>query len=88
MSNAQWKLSKRSLYDLESMAGQTITQAYFHSNKTGGNRLMVAYNDDPPNQQAKSKYGHLKGVVVADKHSGFWLIHSVPSYPDISCQFV
>lgn len=85
MNNSQWKLSTFNLSVPESMAGQTITQAYFKSNQTDGNRLMIAYNDEPPNQKGKSKYGHLKGVVVADKRSGFWLIHSVPSYPNISC---
>lgn len=85
MNDSQWKLSTFNLSDSESMAGQTITQAYFKSNQTDGNRLMIAYNDEPPNQKGKSKYGHLKGVVVADKRSGFWLIHSVPSYPNISC---
>lgn len=85
MSNSQWKLSKFEIGDSESMAGQTLTQAYFSSNQTKGNRLKVAYNDDPPNEQGKSKYGHLKGVVAADKRSGFWMIHSVPSYPDITC---
>lgn len=83
MSNPQWKLSKLDIGDSESMAGQTLAQAYFKSNQT--NRLKIAYNDDPPNEQGKSKYGHLKGVVVADNRSGFWMIHSVPSYPDITC---
>lgn len=84
MAHSQWKLSAFNLSDSESMAGQTITQAYFDSKRT--NRLVIAYNDNPPNQKGDySNYGHLKGVVAADKRSGFWLIHSVPSYPNISC---
>lgn len=85
MVHSQWKLSTFNLSDSESMAGHTITQAYFNSNQTDGNRLLIAYNDEPPNKKGESKYGHLKGVVVADKRSGFWLIHSVPLYPNISC---
>lgn len=84
MVHSQWKLSTFNLSNAESMAGQTITQAYFNANQTNGNRLMIAYNDEPPNQKGESKYGHLKGLVVADKRSGFWLIHSVPLYPNIS----
>lgn len=85
MVHPQWKFSTFTLNDSESTAGQTITQAYFDSNQTDGDRLMIAYNDEPPNKKGEPKYGHLKGVVVADKRSGFWLVHSVPLYPNISC---
>lgn len=85
MIDSQWKMSAFNLSELESMAGQTLAQAYFSSNQTNADRLMIAYNDEPPNRKGESKYGHLKGVVVADKRSGFWLIHSVPLYPNISC---
>lgn len=77
-----FKLSDRSFNDLKSMPGQTLSQAYFDSKKI--DRLVIAYSDQPPNKKASSKKGHLKGVVVADKRSGFWLVHSVPQYPDLS----
>lgn len=70
--------------DIDSMAGQTLKQAFFSVDQGKDDRLLVAYNDEPPNAKGNSKRGHLKGVVVADKRSGFWLIHSVPLYPNIS----
>lgn len=86
MINFKWTLSEFTLEEVESMAGQTLTQAYFQADQLNEDRLLVAYNDEPPNAKGNSKKGHLKGVVVADKRSGFWLVHSVPLYPNISCK--
>ncbi|XP_031621229.1 deoxyribonuclease-2-alpha-like [Contarinia nasturtii] len=80
---SQWLLSEHTLNDTESIAGRTLTQAYFNENQLE-DRVLVAYNDEPPNAKGNSKKGHLKGVVVADKRSGFWLVHSVPLYPNIT----
>lgn len=84
---SQWTLSEYTLDDERSMAGQTLAQAYFGADQVKEDRLLIAYNDEPPNAKANSKKGHLKGVVVADKRSGFWQIHSVPLYPNITCEF-
>lgn len=83
----QWSLSKHTLNETESMAGQTLAQSYFNADQLKEDRVLVAYNDEPPNAKGNSKKGHLKGVVVADKRSGFWLIHSVPLYPNITCEW-
>lgn len=50
-------------------------------------RVAVAYNDEPPTGRPIGSDGHTKGIVVADRHSGFWLIHSVPRYPDYSTNY-
>lgn len=78
----QWILSDRTVDDPMSIPGRTIVQAYF--NATKAERLVVAYNDEPPNKKSNSKKGHLKGLLVADEASGFWLIHSVPLFPNIT----
>lgn len=44
----------------------------------------VLYNDEPPNASATSSGGHNKGVLALDATSGFWLVHSVPSLPDLT----
>ncbi len=49
--------------------------------------MAIAYNDEPPTERPISSDGHTKGVVVADEQSGFWLIHSVPRYPDYSTTY-
>lgn len=85
-ANSQWQMSTLTLDKLESMTGQTLTKAYFDADSVQ-DRLLIAYNDEPPNGKSNSKRGHLKGVVVADQRSGFWLVHSVPLYPNISCKY-
>lgn len=67
-----------------SIPGFTITQAYFNMSALRSERLVIGYNDEPPNKQSNSKKGHLKGLLVADESSGFWLIHSVPLFPNIT----
>lgn len=44
----------------------------------------MAYNDEPPESTYSANCGHTKGVLVADDQSGFWMIHSVPKFPNIT----
>lgn len=39
------------------------------------------YNDQPDVGDPGSDYGHTKGVVGVGDSSSFWLVHSVPNFP-------
>lgn len=45
------------------------------------------YNDQPPEHRSQANKGHTKGVVLADKTGGLWLIHSVPNFPLLSSNY-
>jgi len=66
-----------------SALGQTLAQMY--SAKSTAARVL--FNDEPAGSQAGQSGsgptgGHTKGVIVADSSGGFWLVHSVPVFPD------
>jgi len=63
----------------ECALGSTLGQLYL-------NKLLahVLYNDEPDgNSEESGTGGHCKGVLTADNNGGFWLIHSVPKFPDL-----
>jgi len=76
-------LNSNTLDDPHSALGQTLGQMY--SSKHTAARVL--YNDEPAGSLQGSSGsgvsgGHTKGLFVADSHGGFWLIHSVPVFPD------
>ncbi|XP_039635435.1 deoxyribonuclease-2-beta-like isoform X2 [Perca fluviatilis] len=42
---------------------------------------FISYSDQPPGCNAQDKFGHSKGVVMMNKTTGVWLLHSVPQFP-------
>jgi len=69
--------------------GDTLHQVY--AAKT--TLAYVLYNDEAPKTYAapvpvgntsEDETAHAKGVLAFDGSSGFWLIHSVPKFPDLS----
>eukprot|EP01101_Sappina_pedata_P000912 TRINITY_DN11051_c0_g1_i1.p1 TRINITY_DN11051_c0_g1~~TRINITY_DN11051_c0_g1_i1.p1 ORF type:complete len:369 (-),score=134.03 TRINITY_DN11051_c0_g1_i1:41-1147(-) len=54
----------------------TLNQAYLSQ----VSELM--YNDETPNGKNHESSGHLKGVISFDSKQGYWLVHSVPRFPN------
>lgn len=43
----------------------------------------VFYNDEKPDGSKSTTYAHAKGIIGFDGTQGFWLIHSMPKWPEI-----
>ena len=74
-----WQLSNRSIGSNSSIPGNTLAPLY--NDENGEENLWALYNDSPPDAPSIGSYGHSKGVAVVNSDQGFWLIHSVPSFP-------
>lgn len=78
MTNKQqkWKLSKFSINDTMSAAGQTLAPLYSDSADHLG---YILYNDQA--DKITVIKGHTKGVILFDGNTAVWLVHSVPHFP-------
>lgn len=70
-----WQLSKYPIDDARSIPGTLISHL-------SPSDLVLMYNDEPPEAESDETRGHTKGVVAGNVQGGFWLVHSVPKYPD------
>ncbi|KAM9313319.1 deoxyribonuclease-2-alpha [Gastrophryne carolinensis] len=66
----------------DSAAGRTLQQLY--SSSQSQDVAYILYNDQPPEVPPNAIRGHTKGVVLLDKETGFWLVHSTPHFPNPS----
>jgi len=57
----------------------TLSQVYSGSKSLA----YAAWNDEPP-KGATNDDAHAKGVLASNGKTGFWLLHSVPAFPDLS----
>ncbi|VDP11870.1 unnamed protein product [Soboliphyme baturini] len=74
----QWNNTKKSLSSKDNCLAMTLAQYY--SNRKNNKIFYFLYNDQ---QKSNLEYvGHTKGVVMFDEEGGFWLIHSVPHFPN------
>ncbi|XP_076183653.1 deoxyribonuclease II [Ptiloglossa arizonensis] len=80
-NGTDWHLSTRSIDSNNSIPGLTLAPLYKDRNEE--QNLWTLYNDNPPDAPTVFKYGHTKGVVAVNSDQGFWLIHSVPSFPPV-----
>jgi len=77
----EFRLGSTAITDVHSLTGRTLDQVY--KNYKQGNIAYVFYNDQKPkSHRSYSSYGHSKGAFAFDEDSGFWLIHSVPKFPN------
>ncbi|CAF0802700.1 unnamed protein product [Didymodactylos carnosus] len=75
----QWHLSTESITSNLSIVGLTLQTLYDNFSSSA----YIYYNDQPPNRPFTVSYGHSKGVLAFDDQTGFWLIHTVPHFPQI-----
>ncbi|XP_037927211.1 deoxyribonuclease-2-alpha [Teleopsis dalmanni] len=73
-----WQFSSRFINESTSFPGRTL-EAF----ATDPEVLLIAYNDEFPNNTVVFDHGHTKGVVATDGKTAIWLIHSVPKFPSI-----
>ena len=70
----------------QSAVQHTLKQIYsktldIEQNQAG--LIYVMYNDQFPGQQiSTASYGHAKGVTAFGSQTGFWMVHSVPNFPN------
>ncbi|XP_070581879.1 plancitoxin-1-like [Ptychodera flava] len=81
VNSQQWKLSEKSLNQSKHAIAYTLQQIY--DNHRQSNVVYLMYNDEWPSGK-KTDRGHTKGDLCLDKSSGFWMVHSVPQFPDFS----
>ena len=77
----------KSSYDLSSTTGGAVMNTIrpIYTSAFTSNTAYMAYNDDtPPDADAATAtYAHGKGVLLADKTRGFFLVHSKPNWPNM-----
>jgi deoxyribonuclease-2 len=72
-----WTLSDREIGDPLSLAGRTLAPLY----SATPDLFHLMYNDEVPHGPTSFNRGHTKGLLLAARDQGLWLIHSVPHYP-------
>ena len=76
----QWHFSTQGIDSPSSLTGLTLAPLYKSKEYS-----YIFYNDQPPNIPISMLYGHSKGVLAFEDvtQTGFWLVHSVPRFPQI-----
>nr|QCB20004.1 DNase TATD-2 [Laodelphax striatellus] len=81
MRSPGWKYPAKLISDVDSIPGITLKPLYVEGKQ---DQVWILYNDQPPEgSKVKGAHGHTKGVVAANKEGGFWIVHSVPRFPEV-----
>eukprot|EP00112_Aurelia_sp_Birch-Aquarium-sp1_P020029 Seg507.5 transcript_id=Seg507.5/GoldUCD/mRNA.D3Y31 product=Plancitoxin-1 protein_id=Seg507.5/GoldUCD/D3Y31 len=75
-------VSKYSAKDTRSAMGATLEPVYSNAKGMKESLAYMFYNDANPEGKEFFDYGHSKGDVAFNENGGFWLVHSVPKYPN------
>ncbi|XP_023211867.1 plancitoxin-1-like isoform X1 [Centruroides sculpturatus] len=74
----KWVLSKQNISSNNSIISKILNPVI----KKKRDIAYLVYNDAVPNEKHYSdKFGHAKGVLAFDNDSGYWMIHSIPKFP-------
>ena len=76
----EFTLSKNNLTHKDHALFHTLAPVY--ESDPDSDIGYVFYNDQTPDGQWSLKYGHTKGSLALDQRSGWWLIHSLPHFPN------
>ncbi len=77
-----FKVSKFSAADTTSSMGATLQQVYTKAETSKDTMAYAFYNDANPDGKEFFTLAHSKGDIAFDHNGGFWLVHSVPKYPN------
>jgi len=81
-ATASFKTSKFSAADTSSAMGATLQQVYANAQQQRDTMAYVFYNDANPEGKEFFDYGHSKGALAFTTDGGFWMIHTIPKYPN------
>ncbi|XP_075758511.1 deoxyribonuclease-2-alpha [Pelodiscus sinensis] len=84
-----WVPGRALMNSTQSAVGRTLLQLYQGVSRRTEDTAYILYNDQPPKNippspSSSSSRGHTKGVVLLDRHQGFWLRHSTPHFPPLA----
>lgn len=75
----KWNLSKQNISSNFSVISRILDPVI----KSRKGIAYLVYNDAVPNEKYyNSNFGHAKGILAFDNDSGYWMIHSIPKFPN------
>uniref|UniRef100_A0A183J8E5 Deoxyribonuclease II n=1 Tax=Soboliphyme baturini TaxID=241478 RepID=A0A183J8E5_9BILA len=77
-SMTEWTNTQKSVSSPDNNLALTLQQYY--SNRENKTVLYLLYNDQF--NETSNKFGHTKGLLLFDENTGFWIVHSVPHFPN------